>query len=71
MKVDLRDGSCRECGGPLDIIDVDDVSIIVACTECSHIYPVEPDAFGLDYWPQAITEKLGNTGLECQKGGSL
>ena len=33
MKVDPTDGRCRECGGVLEIIDGDDVTMLVACTD--------------------------------------
>jgi hypothetical protein len=46
MRVDLTDGACRSCGGPLDILDTDDVSMNVACAECGDNYDVETDAFG-------------------------
>jgi len=46
MKVDPKDGSCRECGGVLEIIDADDATMTVECTECGDVYEVETDAFG-------------------------
>ena len=45
MKVDLRDGRCRECGGQLTIVDADDATLSVEC-ECGESYLVETDAFG-------------------------
>lgn len=47
MLVDLPDGSCRECGGQLEIVDADDATMDVQCTndECGEAYTVEPDAF--------------------------
>lgn len=46
MIVDLNDGRCRSCGGQLEILDADDCTLSVTCTECSDSYDVEPDAFG-------------------------
>ncbi len=47
MTVDPKDGSCRNCGGTLEIIDVDDATMTVECQgECSETYLVETDAFG-------------------------
>lgn len=33
MKVSQRDGRCRSCGGRLEIVDVDDATMEVACEE--------------------------------------
>ncbi len=46
MLVDQSDGACRECGGQLEIVDADDCTMDVQCTECDEAYTVEPDAFG-------------------------
>lgn len=46
MIVNREDGCCRSCGGQLEILDVDDCSISVTCTECADSYELEPDAFG-------------------------
>jgi len=46
MRVNQRDGACRECGGQLTIIAADDATMTVQCTECGEDYAVEPDAFG-------------------------
>jgi hypothetical protein len=46
MKVDLKDGVCRSCGGELEITGVDDATMGVECQECGDAYDVEPDAFG-------------------------
>lgn len=46
MRVDPKDGRCRDCGGTLEILDFDDVSMNVECTECGDNYDVETDAFG-------------------------
>ena len=31
MKVNPRDGKCRECGGELEIVDADDATLTVSC----------------------------------------
>lgn len=46
MRVDLRDGQCRRCHGQLEVIDADDATMTVECTDCAEVYLVEPDAFG-------------------------
>ncbi len=46
MRVNPRDGTCRECGGPLTIIAADDATMTVECDECQEVYLVEPDAYG-------------------------
>ena len=47
MLVNREDGTCRECDGTLEIVDVDDATMTVFCTECdTGTYKVEPDAFG-------------------------
>lgn len=46
MVVDLSDGSCRACGGQLEITDADDATMSVLCTSCGEEYLVETDAFG-------------------------
>jgi hypothetical protein len=46
MMVDLKDGCCRTCGCALKVVDADDATMSVECTECGDIYDVEPDAFG-------------------------
>ena len=46
MLVATKDGTCRECGGQLKIIDADDATMTVECLECGDSYLVEPDAFG-------------------------
>lgn len=59
MLVQLNDGSCRSCGGQLEITGADDATMDVECTECGDGYTVEPDAFndgGITYWPQAMVE---------------
>lgn len=60
MLVDLSDGACRSCRGQLEITDVDDATMEVACTECGDEYTVETDAFndgGIKYWPLMMAEK--------------
>lgn len=46
MKVNPRDGRCRSCGGPLEIVHLDDAFMEVVCDHCDDNYHVEPDAFG-------------------------
>ena len=46
MRVNPKDGSCRSCGGVLEIIDADDATMSVMCQECADNYVVETDAFG-------------------------
>lgn len=48
MRVDPKDGVCRSCSWPIEVIDADDASMTVSCTneECLDTYLVEPDAFG-------------------------
>jgi DNA-directed RNA polymerase subunit RPC12/RpoP len=46
MLVEMKDGSCRECGGQLEIIDADDDQMTVRCRDCGEEYLVETDAFG-------------------------
>ena len=46
MMVDLMDGRCRSCESALQIIDADDATMTVECTECGDEYQVETDAFG-------------------------
>jgi hypothetical protein len=61
LLVALKDGKCRSCGGQLQIVGADDVSLDVECTnpDCLDAYRVETDAFndgGIDYWPQAMVQ---------------
>jgi transcription elongation factor Elf1 len=46
MRVMPSDGVCRSCGGELGIVDADDATMSVECTECGDSYQVETDAFG-------------------------
>lgn len=46
MNVRPEDGVCRSCGGRLQIVDFDDVSLTVTCLDCADGYDVESDAFG-------------------------
>jgi hypothetical protein len=65
MKVDRRDGKCRECGGTLDILDGDDSALLVECEECGETYEVESDAFGdgcMTYLPAVLMEKFREGG---------
>lgn len=61
MLVNLSDGRCRECGGQLDITDVDDVSMLVECKRCGDVYQIEPDALGAGcatYYLDMVTRKF-------------
>ena len=63
MLVDLKDGSCRECRGQLEILGADDATMDVVCQDCGDEYAVEPDAFndaGIVYWPQFMAEQEGD-----------
>jgi transcription elongation factor Elf1 len=46
MRVEPRDGVCRNCSGVLSVVDADDATMTVECEECGDSYQVEPDAFG-------------------------
>ncbi len=59
MLVSLEDGTCRSCGGQLEITGATDVTLEVQCTECDDAYNIETDALndgGITYWPQAVAE---------------
>jgi hypothetical protein len=59
MRINPKDGVCRECGGVLRIVGADDATLEVECTRCGDGYSVEPDAFhdgGVIYWPAAMAE---------------
>ena len=65
MRVDPKDGSCRSCGGVLEITDADDVTMTVACQECGDNYVVETDAFGdgcMTYYVNFMAKRLGSGG---------
>ena len=49
MRVDPIDGVCRTCRGELKIVDIDDATMTVECSECGDSYDVEPDALGDGY----------------------
>lgn len=59
VHVKPTDGSCRECGGPLQVTDADDATMLVECEQCGESYSVEPDGFGdggMEYWPAIMAE---------------
>ena len=63
MRVDPRDGVCRSCQGSLDIVDFDDCSMTVDCTNpnCGDSYEVETDAFGdgcVTYYFNLVAERM-------------
>lgn len=63
MHVNPRDGWCHSCGGTLRIIDADDVTLTVECTECGDTYSVEIDAFGdggMTYYPDFVAERMAD-----------
>lgn len=64
MLVELNDGTCRSCGGQLEITGVDDATMDIECTACGDEYTVEPDAFndgGIVYWPQVMADQEGDS----------
>jgi hypothetical protein len=61
MLVDPADGTCRSCGGPLTIVDADDATMTVECSDCDDSYLVEPDAFGdgcMKYLVEFVAERM-------------
>ena len=61
MRVRRNDGSCRECGGDLEIIDASDETMSVECIACGEFYEVESDAFqdgAVVYYPRVLAQKL-------------
>ena len=59
MLVQTKDGTCRSCGSQLKIIDADDATMTVECTECGDSYLMEPDAFGdgcMTYYPEFLAQ---------------
>ena len=63
MRVDPNHGSCRTCGGILEIVEADDAMMSVECTNesCCDSYEVEPDAFGdgcMIYYFGMMTERI-------------
>ena len=65
MDVDPADGTCRSCSGRLKIIDADDATMTVECSECGDSYFVEPDAFGdgcMEYYAPFLAAKEADHG---------
>ncbi len=61
MLVKLSDGQCRECQHQLEIVDFDDISLHVQCTNCGECYDVETDAFGdgcMTYYFALMAERI-------------
>ncbi|HET6882140.1 MAG TPA: hypothetical protein VFI31_18390 [Pirellulales bacterium] len=61
MRVDPKDGTCRNCKGTLTIIDADDATITVMCDECGDVYVVETDAFNdgaMIYYPEFMASRV-------------
>ena len=62
MHVDPADGTCRTCGGCLEIAEADDATMLVECEDCGESYSVEPDAFGdgcMKYYVPFMAETEG------------
>jgi hypothetical protein len=60
MRVDPRDGHCRQCGGHLIVTEADDDTLIACCLDCKEQFVVEPDAFGdggMTYWPAMMASR--------------
>lgn|GEM_PF-945323 len=59
--VDPEDCTCCECGGMLEVTDVDDATMSVAC-ENGHAYDLEHDAFdaGFDYVLEYFSRRGGS-----------
>lgn len=68
MLVARNDGTCRECGGQLKVIDADDATMTVECQECGDTYLVEPDAFG-DGCMTYYVEVMAGGGESDEEGG--
>jgi hypothetical protein len=50
VAIDRSDCTCGECGGSLEVVEIDDATMSVEC-EHGHAYDLEHDAFeaGFDY----------------------
>ncbi|MCI0457790.1 MAG: hypothetical protein L0Z62_12550 [Gemmataceae bacterium] len=62
MRVSTKDGTCRSCGGELQITGADDATMTVECLGCGDEYLVETDAFGdggMDYYPHFLASRQG------------
>ncbi len=75
MLVNREDGTCRDCDGTLEIVDVDDISMTVCCMECDgDEYKVEPDAFNdgcvTYYTPFSVNKAEEWDEAEELKGGA-
>ena len=65
MRVDPNDGTCRSCGGELEIVAADDATMTVDCLDCDESYLVEPDSFvdgAIHYYPHFLAEQLQEGG---------
>ena len=70
MRVATTDGTCRSCGGELEVVDADDATMTVKCAECGDSYAVEPDAFAdgcMTYYAGFLTERHES---DDEKGGA-
>jgi hypothetical protein len=62
VAIDREDCTCSECGGSLEVIDVDDCTMSVEC-EVGHVYELEHDAFdaGFEYVLEFLSRR-GDSG---------
>jgi predicted nucleic acid-binding Zn ribbon protein len=61
MRVNPRDGRCRECDGQLEIVDALDDVLTVRCESCGGNYDAETDAFhdgGMTYYVDFLAEQM-------------
>ena len=58
VAIDRADCTCGECGGSLEVVEVDDATMGVDC-ENGHAYDLEHDAFdaGFDYVLEFLSRK--------------
>lgn len=58
VAIDREDCTCVECGGSLEVVEVDDATMSVEC-ENGHAYDLEHDAFdaGFDYVLEFLSRK--------------
>lgn len=58
VEIDRQDCTCGECGGSLEVVEVDDATMSVEC-ENGHAYDLEHDAFdaGFDYVLEFLSRK--------------
>jgi len=67
MLVQTKDGTCRQCGGQLKIIDADDATMTVECQECGDSYLWLNDATSPDGAQEfSVVKKAGPNGRPWQ-----